>query len=177
MSRPYRDRAPPKPLERAALEQLALSYVGRYATTRAKLGRYLERKLRERGWDGEGGAPVNAIVERCATLGYVDDGAFAASRGAALGRRGFGERRIADALRDAGIAPEDAAPVREAAREDPLAAALIFARRRRIGPFAAEDGDADRRRKALGALLRAGHPMDVSRRVAFAAVGAELDRE
>ena len=29
---------------------MALAYVGRYATTRAKLASYLGRKLRERGW-------------------------------------------------------------------------------------------------------------------------------
>jgi hypothetical protein len=29
-----------------------LGYAGRYATTRARLAAYLERKLRERGWSG-----------------------------------------------------------------------------------------------------------------------------
>ena len=32
------------------LEQAALFYAGRYATTRAKLAAYLVRKLRERCW-------------------------------------------------------------------------------------------------------------------------------
>ena len=50
----------------------------------------------------------SALVERMAALGYVDDRAFAAARAAALGRRGYGERRVGEALRAAGIDEEDA---------------------------------------------------------------------
>ena len=42
-----------KPLNEERLHELALFYVGRFATTRAKLIAYLSRKLRERGWEGE----------------------------------------------------------------------------------------------------------------------------
>ncbi len=86
------------PLDGEALERLALLYAGRYATTRARLAGYLKRKLSERGWAGEKEAPVAALVERLAGLGYVDDRAFAASRAAALGRRGYGERGVRQAL-------------------------------------------------------------------------------
>ena len=177
MSRPFRPHRTftPGPIDAARLDSLALTYVARYATTRAKLAAYLERKIAQRGWGGEGEIPVEAIVERFAEMGYVNDAIFAAGRGAALSRRGYGERRVGDALRAAGIAEEDAAPVREAARSEALEAALIFARRRRIGPFAREDGDPDTRRRALAAMLRAGHPMDIARKVAFAQTGASLD--
>ena len=47
------DRRPRPPLEQEKLSELALSYVGRFATSRAKLATYLERKVRERGWTGE----------------------------------------------------------------------------------------------------------------------------
>ena len=40
------------PLDEAGLNELALAYVARYATSRAKLLAYLARKLRERGWGG-----------------------------------------------------------------------------------------------------------------------------
>ena len=46
-------RKPRPPLNAAKLEELALGYVGRFATSRAKLLSYLKRKLRERGWDGD----------------------------------------------------------------------------------------------------------------------------
>lgn len=162
-----------KPLDAAALERLALHYAGRYATTRARLAAYLRRKLGERGWDGDGAAPVEALVERFAGLGYVDDQGYARARAASLARRGYGERRLGIALKIAGIAEEDAGPVRAEAREGAEAAALEFARRRRIGPFAVARPDADQRRRWLAAMLRAGHPMDVSRAVIDVEPGSE----
>ena len=176
MSRRNNMSAPrtPKPLDAEALNMLALAYLGRYATTRAKLRHYLVRKLASRGWDGDGEAPLDAIVARCADLGYVDDAGFAVARGAALTRRGFGEQRVAAALRAVGIDAETAAPVRETARAEALEAALRFARRKRIGPFAAEDPDRDQRRRNLAALMRAGHSLDVARRIASASPGAFL---
>jgi regulatory protein len=165
----------PKPLDVSALNALALAYLGKYATTRHKLRTYLARKVMERGWEGEDQAPLDAIVARCAELGYVDDGVFAEARGAALMRRGYGAQRVAAALRGAGIDSETAARAREAARESALDIALAFARRKRIGPFATEPTDPDQRRRHLAAMLRAGHPFEIARRVAFAEPGAILD--
>jgi regulatory protein len=159
------------PLDREGLERLGLFYAGRYATTRARLSDYLKRKLYERGWAGEGAPPVEALVERFASLGYVDDAAFAAARGAALGRRGYGARRVAQALRGAGIGEAEAAPARRSAEEGAEASALRFARRRRLGPFAAAPMDRDARRKAAAAMLRAGHGIDMVRRILDAAPG------
>jgi regulatory protein len=153
------------PLDRAGLDRLAIAYVGRYATTRAKLAAYLRRKLAERGWEGPGPAPVETIVERCAELGYVDDRAFAEARAASLTRRGYGPRRLAAALLGAGIEPDDMAQARERAEQDADAAALAFARRRRIGPYAASPPDRDGQRRAFAAMLRAGHAPDVVRRI------------
>jgi len=164
----------PKALDLAALNALALAYLGKYATTRHKLRTYLARKLSERGWEGEDTAPLDAIVERCAELGYVDDALFAEARGAALMRRGYGAQRVAAALRGAGIDSEIAAPVREVARENALDAALTFARRKHIGPFASESISPDRRKRDFAAMLRAGHPPDIARLVAYAEPGAEI---
>ena len=164
----------PKPLDAAALDRLALGYAGRYATTRAKLRDYLKRKLSARGWDGEEAPPVEALVERMAALGYVDDRAFAEARASALGRRGYGVRRVSQALRGAGISEEDAAPVRERAAEQPLAAALAYARRRRIGPYAVVRPDNDTERRALAAMVRAGHSFAIARRIASARPGEEI---
>jgi len=166
-----RNRTDRPPYDRAALEQAALSYAGRYATTRAKLRDYLLRKLRERGWAESSAPPVEALAERLAELGYVDDRAFAAARAAALGRRGYGERRIGAALRAAGVEEADALEAREAAREGAWAAALRFAERRKLGPFAARQADRAAREKALAAMLRAGHPLDLARRLVAARPG------
>lgn len=153
------------------LEQLALAYAGRYATTRARLHAYLDRKLRERGWAGPEEPGVARLVERMAGLGYVDDRAFAAARAASLGRRGYGARRVGEALRAAGVAEDDAATAKAAARGNAWVSAVRFAERRRIGPFAAQEADRPGREKALAAMLRAGHPLDLARRLVSARPG------
>lgn len=161
-ARQRRGNAPP--LDRTRLEDLALRYVARYATTAAKLRRYLQRKLRERGWEGEGEPDLAELVGRHAEQGHVDDAAFAEARSASLVRRGYGARRVAQALAAAGV-EED---VREAARPDEAAlrrAALALARRRSFGPFGQQPVDRDKRQKQLAAMLRAGHTLDHARRV------------
>jgi regulatory protein len=168
-SPPDRRRAPP-PLDAAALDRLALRYVERFATSRGKLTHYLARKIRERGWEGAAVDPAS-VAQRMADAGYVDDRGFAEQKGAALTRRGYGARRIAETLRAAGLDAEDRAPVVEEARAAALDAALRLARRKRIGPFAAVRPDARERERQLGALLRAGHDGAVARRVVDSAPG------
>jgi regulatory protein len=160
-----------RPLDEEGLQRLALHYAGRFATTRAKLSAYLSRKLKERGWEGEGAPPVERLIERFAELGYVDDRAFATARAASLTRRGYGTRRVGQALRAAGVNEEDSAPAREESEAAALTAALSFARRRRIGPFAAVKPDRDGRQKAAAAMLRAGHAIDVVRKILDATPG------
>jgi regulatory protein len=166
-----RNKKPRPPIDAEGLERLGLAYAGRYGTTRAKLAAYLARKLRERGWDGPGEPAVATLVERFAGLGYVDDRAFASARAGALLRRGYGARRVDQALRAAGVEGEDGDPAREQAKEGAWAAALRFAERRRLGPYAAGAPDRGAREKALGAMIRAGHPMAMARRLIDAAPG------
>lgn len=157
-------RSTPAPISPQRLEELALAYVARFATSAAKLEGYLRRKLRERGWAGEGEPPVAMLVARFVSAGYVDDAAFARARAGSLLRRGYGARRIDQALGAAGIdeAVRGAArPARGAAR----AAALALARKRRFGPFGSEPLDRAHREKQLAAMLRAGHPLDSARQL------------
>jgi regulatory protein len=174
-----------RPLDRAALGELALRYVGRFATSEARLRRYLLRKVKERTWAGDDD-PAAAIADaaaRCAALGYVNDGEFARLRGAALTRRGLGTRRVRAQLGADGIGEADAAPVLAAAADERLATALAFARRKRLGPFAREAlTDPRARDKAFATMLRAGHDGAAARRVLSVAPGdaaalAELDAE
>lgn len=172
-----RPRKPRPPLDAQALRELALAYVARFATSRARLAAYLGRKVRERGWDGTGGPDIDAVVGRIAELGYVDDAAFAVAKARALGQRGYGARRVGQALRQAGIEDEDMAGARALADGEAAEAALRFARRRRIGPFADEDGDRARQEKWLSAMIRAGHGLDLSRRIVLWPRGIEPDAE
>ena len=149
-------------LDETALRDLALTYVGRFATSRVKLARYLERKLVERGWDGEKSADIESLVTRFSDLGYVDDAGFARMKAASMERRGLGARRIGAALRADGIGEADRAEAEENVRSGEWHAADIFARRKRIGPYAGEIADPKLRERQLAAFLRAGHRMDVA---------------
>lgn len=170
VSSPRPPRRPPPPLDAPALERLALRYVERFATSRGKLTHYLARKIRERGWDGPPADP-QAVAQRMADAGYVDDRGFAEMKGAALTRRGYGTRRVAETLRAAGLDEEDRAVALDAARADALDSALRLARRRRIGPFAAAPPDPRTRERHMAALLRAGHDVATARRVVDCAPG------
>lgn len=168
-----------RPLDQAALQELAFGYVARFATSRAKLSSYLNRKLRERGWSGDREPDPAAVVDKVVDLGFIDDAAYAGMKAASLTRRGYGKGRVRMALAQSGIAAEDGSEALALADEQELAAALRFAERRRIGPYAAVAADLPGRQKALAAMLRAGHPMDVSRRIIQAAPGQidDLDRD
>lgn len=152
-------------LDSASLQRLALDHASRYATSRAKLADYLRRKIRERGWDGEDSPPIEAIVERFAGLGYVDDRMVADARARTLAAKGYGPRRLDSALRGLGIGEEDAADARDQAEAGAWEAALAFARRRRIGPFSTGPQDEASRRRAFNAMVRAGHALDTIRKI------------
>lgn len=152
----------PKPLDAARLDELALAYVARFATSAAKLEVYLKRKLRERGWEGESDPDTGTLVARFVSAGYIDDEAWAKSKSGSLLRRGYGMRRVAQALGAAGIAEDVRQSLRPAEAEQ-RRAALALARKRRIGPFGKEPLDRAGREKQIAAMLRAGHALDSAR--------------
>jgi regulatory protein len=176
-----RQRATPAPLDSARLEELALAYVARFASSAGRLRAYCRRKLRERGHAGaeEGAAPpdVEALVARFVARGYVDDAGFARAKAQALLHRGYGARRLGEALRADGIG-DDLRALVAPDEADRRAAATAYARRRRFGPFArAAEGPLERadRDKQLAAFLRAGHDAGHARRVLAAKTPADLE--
>jgi regulatory protein len=166
-------------LDEAALREAALAYVARYGGTAAALRRVLDRRIRR--WsdallaaeapDREAiGAQAAALREAAArvvrsltALGAVNDAAFAESRVRRLRRAGRSRRAVLAHLGAKGIGADlagAAVPEDEAAE---FAAALAFARRRRLGPFA-RDGAAAERSRILMAFGRAGFSAAVARR-------------
>ena len=167
-----------QPLDDAKLGELALRYVGRFSTTRAKLRAYLQRKIRERGWAGDRPAEIEAIAQRFAELGYIDDAGFALAKSRALTGRGYGKRRVVEALRVAGVEEPDGDAARDHADAQAVETALRFAERRRIGPFAANATDDPRQlEKALAAMVRAGHGFGLSRAIVTLAPGTAIDTD
>ncbi|BBB13175.1 RecX family transcriptional regulator [Sphingopyxis sp. FD7] len=165
-----------KPLDAAKLDELALAYVARFATSRAKLLRYLARKVRESEWKDESDAMAacEAIADRMEALRYLDDRQYAAMRGQAMTRRGLGVRRVKAQLYVDGIAAADSGEAIAAAERAAVAAAIGFARRRRLGPFAVRaDDDPRLRERHVAAFARAGHSLALARRILALAPGDE----
>jgi len=171
-SRPPRP-AGPAPND-AALHEAGLAYLARYAATEAGLARMLERAVdrwarRAMADGGEADAvaaqaaqargAVRGVVARLAAAGAVSDATFAASRTRSLVRGGRSRRAVAAHLAAKGIGAATARAALEAEETDELAAAVMLARRRRIGPFRVGDGD---RLRELAMLARAGFSQAVA---------------
>jgi regulatory protein len=170
--RPVKKPAPP--LNAESLRQLALHYVGKYATTQSKLADYLTRKVRERGWDDERSADLAGLTEKFTSLGYVNDAQFAEARSRSFVRRGFGGRRLNEDLRASGIGDVDAINAKAHMEESIFTAAENFAKRKRLGPFAQEAAPPEKRSKQLNAFLRAGHSFELAKRFVYAEPGDDL---
>ena len=170
-------RKPRPPLNASKLDELALHYVGRFATSRAKLLAYLRRKLRERGWDGDAEPELDGLADRLVRLGYIDDRAYAMSKARSLTLRGYGERRVGQALSLAGIDEDDGSEARVLAQADSVGAALRFARRRSFGPFAKTAPDPRERERALAAMVRAGHRFALARAIVDLEPGSHADED
>ena len=175
MKAPFKARRALPPLNQQTLQELALRYVGKFATTRAKLSVYLARKLRERGWDGERTPDLEALADRFAELGYIDDAAYALGQSRSLSSRGYGKRRLNQRLRVAGVQDDDRAEADAHADAEAVGAALRFAERRRLGPFASSAPDPRLREKWIAAMVRAGHGFGIAREIAWLAPGSEID--
>jgi regulatory protein len=169
-----RERRPPPKITASYIENAALHYLERFASSTANLKRVLMRKV-DRSlahWGGERPEAlqmVETVLTRLAGLGYLDDAAYAANKVRGLHRRGTSGRGIRAVLAAKGVAAEQAdaalGTLAEDADEPELAACLNLARRRRLGPFRKPETQAEFRDKDMAALARAGFGWDVVKRV------------
>lgn len=177
--------------DRAALRAAALSHVARFSTTVAGMERVLTRVMQRWGRraQAEGMEPADiaariaesapdiaAVIADMQALGAVDDAQFSESRARSLTRAGRSRRAIGAHLAARGVdgavvmqAMEETLGARgEEGRETELAAALVFVRKRRAGPFRRpeEEGEAaaTRDRRAMEAMARSGFSRDIALR-------------
>ncbi|MCQ8242374.1 RecX family transcriptional regulator [Rhizosaccharibacter radicis] len=171
-----------------ALRDAALRHLARFGTTRASLLRVLDRRIAR--WAREQavlGAPPDRIAADAARAreeargvadalvrdGVLDDAAFAASRARSLHRSGRSRRAIGAHLAAKGVEADTVDALLEDDADAELDAAVAFARRRKVGPFAraeaegeqeGEQTDARHDPRILAAFARAGFSRDVAER-------------
>lgn len=176
-------RAKPPTPER--LRRRALFYLERFAASRAHLAKVLKRRaLRDAEALALPAQPVLVAIDELLAelerLGLLDDRAYAESHARRLADRGRSPGRIAMELGAKGVPRQLAQAVTEQLREEAadleLETAIAFARRRRLGPFAATLGSKPVE-KVLAAFARAGFSRRTAERVLAAERPEDLDAD
>ena len=126
----------------------AVHYLGRYASSAARLRQVLQRfaarKLLGDKLEGEEvGEAIERVVRQCEALGYVDDVQFMQMRRRAGRAAGLSSRQILARLMKGGIEGQKANAFMEEAKTDfegsrELVAAFVQAKKKRLGPYARE---------------------------------------
>ncbi|MDP2206582.1 MAG: regulatory protein RecX [Alphaproteobacteria bacterium] len=171
----------PRKITPRYLENAALYYLQRYATSAGNLRRVLTRKV-DRSCQFHETAPdafyplIDALIVRYEKSGLLNDTVYAAGRVASLRRQGKSRSAITGKLRTKGLTAEviqTALDSIDAERPDTdisadLTAALKLARKRKIGRFnPTPEADPLLRRKQqtreMGIMARSGFSFDIAR--------------
>ncbi|WP_374650201.1 regulatory protein RecX [Dongia sp.] len=180
----------PKRLSIADLDQIALDYLARFATSRKRVEEMLTRRVRRSAhFHGDDPAPllaaIPAIIAKLERNRFLDDESFAGMKAASLTRRGTSRRQVGAKLAKLGIDPDArgraiAGLVDEFGNAEE-AAAIAYAKRRRLGRYRARHIAGEQRmeqaRRDLAAMARAGFGFDLARRVLGSDIDIESDAE
>ena len=182
------DKVQPMPINpdrlKTRLENKALHYLGRYASSEANLRQILKRfgmrKCQPTDADADADdafrqileTEIDALITRYRALGYIDDRAFALGRARAMRARGASTRRIIQTLKAKGVDAEIASEImadgtsadtnpETLSAETPspeTTAARIYAQRRRLGQYASPASQAkpNWKDRHLASMMRAG---------------------
>lgn len=169
-----RERKAPKKISKAYLENAALYYLQRYATSAENLKRILLRKVRRsctfHQVPVEDFAPlVEELVKRYMSVGLVDDKSFAQAKVTSLRRQGHSGRSIIARLQVKGLSTaqiEAALKNVDDEHEDAEnVAARAYVRRKKLGFYRKRPiTDPKDLQKELASMGRAGFSYEVARR-------------
>jgi regulatory protein len=169
-----RKRAAPRKITAAWLNNVALHYLERFASSATNLRRVLMRRVQRaaehHGSDpAEGAALVEALILRFQQAGLIDDRRYAEAKAASLHRRGGSRRAISARLAQSGVSgPLIAATLQaltDEAGDTDLVAACAFIRRRRLGAYRVVAKRPANLEKDMAALARAGFSFEIARKV------------
>lgn len=154
------------------LSNIALYYLKRFETTKAKLRDVLRRRVDayayyDKAFDKtEAYGWIDDLVEKYAQLRYVDDVRFAEFKIRDYLAAGKSYRYILGKMKEKGVSEDIVADLFAREEYNPYEAALKLAKKKKIGPY---EPDAqkrkERRNKDLAVLLRAGFDYDIALKV------------
>ncbi|MDE2229969.1 MAG: RecX family transcriptional regulator [Alphaproteobacteria bacterium] len=174
MAEPRKPRTLPRRMTAERIENVALHYLSRYASSSGNLRRVLMRRV-ERAAAAHGDDPaagahlIEELIAQFLRSGLIDDRAYATQKAASLQRRGASRFGIRGKLRQKGVQADlvvDAVGTLDesGAGAGEFAAACALIRRRRLGPCRPAAMRGAMRQKDLAALARAGFGLDIARR-------------
>ncbi len=164
----------PKRISRQYLENAALYYLQRYATSAENLRRVLVRKVKRscafhKLPEDEFHPMIEELIKRYTSSGLLNDNSFAEARTTTLRRQGKSRRAIEARLQAKGLAKADIARAIDKAgggAEDELQAARAFAKKKKLGPYRVKPlPDPKAAQKEMAAMARAGFEYEVARKV------------
>lgn len=152
------------------LTSAAIHYLERYSSSRENLRKVLERRVYKACHHhdrdpGDFSAMIDTVIEKCLKAGLLNDRAYAETKAASLRRRGGSKRKIEAQLAAKGVDRETIRSVLEDDVQSEFDAAVVYARRRRLGPYRTSGGGTERREKDLAAMCRAGFSYSTARRI------------
>lgn len=175
---------PPARITRAYLLRASSRYLERWFAPRAHLHQLMMRRVRRsaahHGDDLDELEPILAeVLDHLERIGALNDAAFAEGKAQSLIRSGLPERAIRQKLAQKSLPSElieqQLAARRDAAEDPELDAALRYARRRRLGPWSTSPASADRPRRDLARMARAGFPYGVVQQVIALSTSQEAE--
>ncbi len=176
----------PRKVSAASIENAALYYLGRYATSSENLRQVLERRIMRAAKHHDTNIDacsqlVGDLIKRYLENGILNDETYAQTQVASMNRRGKSLCAIRLCLRQKALQIDiiDKA-VKLLAKEigsPDLAAAITYARKRRLGPYRRKTSTPVILDKELAALARSGFSYPIALRVVEARNVDELENE
>jgi len=169
-------RRSPKRITEGYLHNAGLYYLQRFAASKAHFKTVMLRKVRcscmqhsDQNYD-ECVALVDLLAEKFEKTGLLDDEAYIKGMVGSLRRRGLSQKAICEKLRAKGIERDKTAQFLQAHDKEFAAdgveaekrAALVFCRRKKMGPFANNNKNLTEE-QSMGRLARAGFSYDTVR--------------
>lgn len=166
-----RVRKAPKKITESYLHNAGLHYLQRFSTGTENFRRVMMRKVdrscrHHKDQSREDcAAMIEALIEKFARSGLLNDADYTRAAVASLRRRGESRRAIEARLRAKGLPADEIRKnlQTEDSADAEFKAALRFARRRRLGPFST--GKPKEHDKQMAAFARAGHEYEVAAKI------------
>lgn len=176
----------PKPVTQQSLRNAALRYVDRFATSRDNLRSVLMRRVHTSHHHHDTSIEeaviwIEELLDKLEKAKFINDQSYAEMRAGSLHRKGNSVRVISMKLKEKGLSEDNISKALDTLRLETDStnlerdAALILAKRRRMGPWRAPEKRAEMKDKDLARLARAGFSYDLAREIIEAETVAELE--